>query len=498
MAQNLTTTAAAALLIWPIVALILYQTKPAVQATLWTILGAQLLLPVDAAFKLPGVPQFDKVAIGNIAALVGCLVFAKGKLRVFSKFGIVEALIFLFIFSPFVTSVLNGDVVDLNNGAIPSLGYYDGLSALVGQCLILIPYILGRSFFGREETTRQVLSTFVTAGLIYSIPILFEIRFSPQLHGWLYGYFPSEWYQEVKDGGFRPVVFMGHGITASVFTVATVIAATAIWRTQPRFGALPSGPVFGYLATVLVLSRSLGSTLYGLFLAPAVRFASPRIQIRIAVLLALFALGYPLLRTMDLVPTTWILDTAAIVSADRSLSLQTRFEQEQQLMFRALQRPAFGWGRWGRGRIYDANGRDISITDGRWVITLGQYGLLGFIAEFGLLAISVFRSSAALDRIQSMRGRIFLGATTLIVAISMIDLLPNSTLMPWTFLLAGALLSRSENEIAFSRGIGSKQRGLAHRPSIKATLGAPGRPTVPQPTVSGENIGLNIERVRWD
>jgi hypothetical protein len=484
MAQNLTTTAAAALLLWPIVALILYQTRPAVQATLWTILGAQLLLPVDAALKIPGVPQFDKAAIGNLAALAGCLVFAKGKLRLFPKFGIVEALLFAFIFSPFVTSVLNGDVVDLNNGAIPSLGYYDGLSAVANQCLILIPYILGRSFFGREDTTGQVLSTFVTAGLFYSIPLLFEIRFSPQLHGWVYGYFPSEWYQEVRDGGFRPVVFMGHGITASVFTMATVVAAAAIWRTQPRFGALPSGPVFGYLAAVLVLSRSFGSTLYGLFLAPLVRFASPRIQIRIAVLLALFALAYPLLRTMDLVPTTWIVDTVAIVSVDRSLSLQTRFEQEQQLMFRALQRPALGWGRWGRGRIYDANGHDTSITDGRWAITLGQYGLVGFIAEFGLLAISVFRSSAALDRIQSMRGRIFVGATALIVAISMIDLLPNATLMPWTFLVAGALLSRSESAIAFSRKGGSKPRGLADLPpSIQVASGAAGRPTFSPPTV---------------
>src|ERR1700682_1520708 len=102
MAQNLTTTLA--LLIWPIVALVLYATKPAAQATLWTILGAQLLLPVDAALKIPGVPQFDKVTIGNIAALIGCLVFAKARLRIFSRFGMVEALILLFILSPFVTS----------------------------------------------------------------------------------------------------------------------------------------------------------------------------------------------------------------------------------------------------------------------------------------------------------------------------------------------------------------------------------------------------------
>ena len=40
-----------ALVLWPLVALILYQTRPVNQATLWTILGGQLLLPVDTAIK---------------------------------------------------------------------------------------------------------------------------------------------------------------------------------------------------------------------------------------------------------------------------------------------------------------------------------------------------------------------------------------------------------------------------------------------------------------
>ena len=47
-----TWVAVAALLIWPLVALWLYQTRPVNQATLWTILGGYLLLPVGAAIKL--------------------------------------------------------------------------------------------------------------------------------------------------------------------------------------------------------------------------------------------------------------------------------------------------------------------------------------------------------------------------------------------------------------------------------------------------------------
>ena len=45
-----------ALLAWPVVAIVLYATRPLVQATLWTMLGAQLLLPVGTFFKIPMIP----------------------------------------------------------------------------------------------------------------------------------------------------------------------------------------------------------------------------------------------------------------------------------------------------------------------------------------------------------------------------------------------------------------------------------------------------------
>jgi hypothetical protein len=457
MAQNLTTTIA--LLIWPVIALIIFATKPACQAVLWTILGAQLLLPEGAALKIPGVPQFDKVTIGNIAALVGYLVFAKAKMELFPRFSAIEVLILIFVVSPFATSELNADIIARPDGAIASLGAYDGLSALVGQCLVLIPFVLGRCLAWRTRANERVLVTLVTAGLLYSLPLLFEIRFSPQLHGWVYGYFPTDWYQEVRSGGFRPVVFMGHGLVASFFAMTSAVAAAALWRVQPRFGALPAGPVAGYLTTVLVLCQSFGATLYGLFLTPLVRFASPRTQIRVAMILALAGVGYPFLRALDLVPTESMVSAVATISVDRSLSLQTRFEQEQQLLARALERPTFGWGRWGRSRVYnDDLNKDTSITDGRWIITFGQYGTLGFIAEFGLLAISVLSAGSAVRRIRSKREQIFITTLALIVSINIIELLPNSTLLPWTFLIAGILLGTSEKATVLNQRYHSSSR----------------------------------------
>jgi hypothetical protein len=152
-----------------------------------------------------------------------------------------------------------------------------------------------------------------------------------------------------------------------------------------------------------------------------------------------------MLRATDLVPTNAVLAAANAVSAQRAASLKTRFDQEQELLDHALQRPWFGWGRFGRSRLFNGyHGRDSSITDGRWIITLGVFGLVGFVAEFGLLGLAVFRAATAIKFALTMRESIYLGALALIVAINLVDLLPNSSISPWTWLLAGALLGRAE------------------------------------------------------
>lgn len=435
-----------ALISWPLLAFILYQTRPINQATLWTILGGQLLLPVHYVIKFGGIPPLDKVSVPNIAALIGCMLVLKRPPRFWYRFGLPEMLLLMLVIGPFITSETNTDTLTYGAVVLPAETHYDALSAVVGQLIFLLPFFMGRELLRTSTDNEQILRALVIAGLIYSLPMLFEVRMSPQLHTWVYGYFPPlSFAQQARDGGFRPAVFLGHGLLVALFAVTTTIAAAAFWRTRTTIQRLPAVGITAYFGLMLFLCKSLASLVYGAVLVPMVRFARPQWQVRLAMILAALVVSYPLLRTLDLVPTELMLDVARSVDTERAASLKIRLDQEQNLLEHASQRILFGWGRWGRNRNYDLeSGTDISVTDGHWIVTLGTYGLFGFIAEFGLLALTIFRAASAMRFIGPARDRIYLAALTLIVAVYMVDLLPNSTLAPWTWLLAGSLLGRAE------------------------------------------------------
>ncbi len=454
--------ASSALVLWPLVSIFLYRLKPLSQATIWTILAGQLLLPVGTFFKLEMVPQFDKSSIPNLCALLGCMIVSGRLLRLWNKFGFTEAMLCTYIVSPVITSLINEDTIIIGGTVLPGVGIYDGLSALLSQLVALIPFFLGRQFVRSNKDAHQILNIFVVAGVAYSFLLLFEIRFSPQLHFWLYGYYPSAFLQEMReDGAFRPMGFMAHGLIASFFAMTTVVASAALWRTNSRvFGKRAAGGVTLYLGVVLYFCKSGAAMVYGFVLTPLVRWAPPKFQIRVAALLVALALLYPLLRISEIFPTHVLVNVAAAVNEPRAYSLQFRFEQEEALLQRASERPWFGWGRFGRNRVYKEDwqgvGVDTSVTDGRWIITFGQFGIVGFLAEFGLLAIPIFRAARALRSVEAAPVGPFLAAICLILAVNMIDLLPNSALSPWSWLLAGSLLGISETARAHDR---SKVRG---------------------------------------
>lgn len=458
-----------ALLIFPLVAFGLYSVLSISKATLWTILGAYLLLPVGAEIKIAGIPTFDKNSIPNIAALLCSSIWAGRFPKLFRGFGMPEILIVALLASPFLTSMLNGDAIQIGITYLPGVGPYDALSAAGTQFIFMSPFFLGRQLLRQPENNGEILRVMALAGLAYSIPMLFEVRMSPQLHAWIYGYYPTDFIQEIRDGGFRPMVFMGHGLLVAFFAMTTLVAAASLWRTKARILKIVSpGALTAYLTSALVLCKTASALFYALLLVPLIRWASPRLQLRVAVVLALVTITYPLVRAAGLIPTTSILQIANSLNAERGESLKTRFDNEDQLLDRAWQRPWFGWGRYGRNRVYNGwNGGDSSITDGHWIITMGQFGITGFIAEFGLLALSIFSASRSLKFARPKWEREYLAALAIIVGVNMIDLLPNSSIRPWTWLLAGALLGRAEALQAITRREPLPRNVLSHSHQLR-------------------------------
>lgn len=438
--------AALVLLSWPLIAFWLYRTQPLNRAATWTILGGQLLLPVGALAKVaPGIPPLDKTFIPNLAALLGCVVFAGRRVRFFTRIGLAEVFLLMLVGGPFITSMLNRDIVVTGGIPQPALTFYDAVSAAEGQLVAVLAFFVGRQFLREAADTEELLRILVIAELFYSLLALFEIRASPQLHYWLYGYPASSFAQQIRAGGYRPMVFVGHGLVTAFYLMSAVLAATALWRAKMRAGPVGGALAASYLGGVLMLSHSLGALAYAVIVAPLIALTRPRLQVRIAAVVAILAVIYPLARMGDLVPTQTLLEMSASFSADREESLGFRFNQEEQLLARAGERLMFGWGGYSRGHVYDIEtGKDLSVLDGVWIIVLSAFGVTGFVALFGLLTLPIFRASAALRFCQTRRDAVLLGATTVILAVNVMDLLPNSPLTPWTWLICGSLLGRAE------------------------------------------------------
>ena len=128
----------------------------------------------------------------------------------------------------------------------------------------------------------------------------------------------------------------GKWIGCLVFTMTAVVAAVAFCRTRTRVCRMAPSVVTAYLSIILILCKSLGASVYCAVLLPLARLARPRLQLRVATIFVILAVAYPLFRTSDLVPTSYLVDSAASFSEVRAASLQFRFTNERLLLDRAL------------------------------------------------------------------------------------------------------------------------------------------------------------------
>ena len=441
---------------WPFICLAMFRRLPLERALIWSILGGYLILPPVAEFNLPLVPSMDKTSIPALSAAL-ILVFALGKrFKMLPEYWPAKLLTLLFFLmaiptvltnkDPMLFEVLaNADPIQFITGYLPGLTTRDTLSVLIGQVLTLLPFLMARQFLGTELGMREMLIALVVAGLAYSIPSFIEIRFSPQTNVWVYGFFQHSFEQMMRNGGFRPIVFLPHGLWLAFFVMTTVLAAAALFKAAPADQKFRYMLVIGYLAVLLVMCKSLASLAYGLALTPVILFTSPKMQVRVAIGFAVIAVVYPMLRNGHLVPLDAIIAKAEALNPLRAQSLEYRFDNEELLLGRAAEKPLFGWGGWGRNLIRDGEtGEIISIPDGRWIIVFGTWGWVGYIAEFGLLALPVMLTGWQMRGLRAAQVSPYVVPLVLMLAITMVDMLLNATLIPFTWMTCGAILGHLE------------------------------------------------------
>ena len=454
---------------------------PSAKAAALLLLIPLMFLPEQVYFKVPGLPVFTKQRIAVFWLSVGVLLFHRDRIRSVRLGRWVKLSMLLLVAGNVITVFTNSDPIRYGVVHIPAHVPYDAIHAIVQDAFdYLLPVFFGAAMFKDRQELRTLLRIVAGAGLVYSILQLVEIRFSPQLHNWVYGFFQHSFSQTIRGGGFRPTVFMEHGIAVAMFNLVALIAVAVLHKVKSRVLRIPSAWALPYLWLVLLLSKSAAAFVYSLVAVPLILLASPKAQLRVAVLLGAIVLVYPTLRGAGLVPVDdinqWV---TSELGEDRAGSLMFRFVNEERLLERANERYFFGWGWYGRAYTWNPETGDaVAIRDGDWVITLGDWGRVGFFGKYLLLLIPLFTAARELKWVHGGSDQRLLAALGLAIGFSAFDLLPNGNFNYLIFLFSGAIMSCSSGILREQARRRMRRRQARPEPPTSDALPEPALPLV--------------------
>src|SRR5439155_4731685 len=204
---------------WIPFVLALFALYPPRRAVIMAFLAAWLFLPM-AGYKVPGLPDYTKMSATALGVLMGAAIFDTDRLLAFRPRWIDIPMI-LWCVSPFISSYLN------------QLGIYDGCAEIAKQLIIWgLPYVIGRVYFSDLEGIRELAIGIFIGGLSYVPLCWFEVRMSPQLHVWVYGFRQHSFAQNMRDGGYRPMVFMQHGLMVAMWMAMTSLVGVWLWKSK--------------------------------------------------------------------------------------------------------------------------------------------------------------------------------------------------------------------------------------------------------------------------
>lgn len=429
------------LLSWPIVVAVLFSRMPRQKAAIWSILAGYLFLPPVINIDLPAIPPIDKATIPAMAALFFAYTSPRreGEGLPPPPPGLLITVLFLMMLaSPILTAATNPDTLFDGIVVRPNVGIVQGIGEMIVTGFHLIPFILGYWLLSDRNGPILLAKALIAAMLVYSIPMLIEVRLSPQMNVWVYGFFQHDFVQTMRYGGFRPIVFLQHPLWVAFLTLTALVCAVALTRAHRTRNWFA---VSGWLGMMLVICKTLGVLVHAFIAVPILWFLRPRMAVLAACLLGVAVVSYPAVRAAGILPVDQVIEKATGAEADRGQSLEFRLINETILLARAQERVLFGWGGWGRALIVNPESGEVeTITDGEWIRVLGERGVFGFVAEFFLLLTPLIMLLRAWPKAGAGRPgaqELTLAAIAMILGLNMVDLVPNATLTPITWMMAG-------------------------------------------------------------
>lgn len=356
---------------WIPAVLYIFGWLPARQALILSFITAWLFLP-QAEFPLPGLPDYTKMTATCYGVLFATIIFDAKRFSSFQPSWL-DLPMFVWCVCPFVSSMSN------------DLGWYDGATAVIAQAAIWgVPYYLGRIYLNDLDGLRKLAIGIFTGGLIYIPLCLLEIRISPQLHRIFYGFAAhDDFSQTIRYGGYRPTVFMEHGLMVGAWMIAATLIGIWLWKADVirQLWGIPVGWLVAALLVTSVLVKSTGALIL-LGIGIVILFVAKwfRTAFALSLVMGIISLYLYLAVTGTFVADQIVSSMSGVLPQERVASLEFRFNNEELLSDKARERIIFGWGGWGRNRVYDAWGEDISVTDSLWIIAFGSYGTVGVIS----------------------------------------------------------------------------------------------------------------------
>lgn len=341
-----------------------------VSGVMATIVIGWMFLPPSRGVNLPGLPAYTKEHAVSYALLIGMMLTGSSRILRYRP-SLLDIAPVIWTIAPFFSSVTNGH------------GTYDGLSGVYSQFfLYTLPYLIGRLYIQSPLDVRIAAKWFVIAGLIALPFILWEVRMSPTINRFVYGYDASPFHAAKRLGGYRPLIFMRHGLEVGLWMSSSAVVAAWLMITMPKevrvFGLTTRfHGIIILIATLLCRSTGAIVLLIG-NLAAAVFTRATGIRAAIIALVLTPPVYLTVRYTNFWAPT----DLTGLISSfdeQRASSLESRLNQELVITEHAMKKPLFGWGGYDQYRPLNDQG-ETEPVDGWTSITFGRNGLFGVIS----------------------------------------------------------------------------------------------------------------------